>query len=465
MKIRMKLVAPIAAGFFVAFASFVAYLIAGQTGAQSKALAQKAETMSQLVAMTNAANVWNIDTAVIGENLDSFLKDPEIIQIRILDGRGAPMAEKAREKAGKAAIVKTLDILREGKSIGKAEVTFTDAIIKAGIRGLAFQLAGLGVVIFVAMSTILLLIASRIVGPIKLTTRTVAAFGEGDFALDAELLEGIDAMRARRDELGETARALMDLRGSVDSAVRSIQEATGHVAKGAVEINETAVRLSQGSSAQAASGEEVSSSMEEMGATIKNTSDNASATESIALKAAKDAAEGGSAVGEAAVAMRDIASRIGIIEEIARQTNLLALNAAIEAARAGEAGKGFAVVASEVRKLAERSQKAAGEITRLAASSLEISDKAGALISRIVPDSQKTAELVQEIASSSKEQATGVSQISTALEQLDRVIQQNAAASEELAGMSSELSGQAVKLSDSIGFFKIEEAGSPTVVG
>ena len=179
------------------------------------------------------------------------------------------------------------------------------------------------------------------------------------------------------------------------------------MADGAVGINDTALLLSQGSSQQAASGEEVSSSMEEMGATIKNTSDNASATEGIALKAAEDAEEGGKAVRGAARAMKDIASRIGIIEEIARQTNLLALNAAIEAARAGETGKGFAVVASEVRKLAERSQKAAAEIMQLASSSLDISDKAGSLIGQIVPDIQRTAELVQEIAGSSKEQATG----------------------------------------------------------
>jgi methyl-accepting chemotaxis protein len=195
--------------------------------------------------------------------------------------------------------------------------------------------------------------------------------------------------------------------------------------------------------------------MEEMTSSIHHNSDNSSQTEKIARKSAADASEGGRAVNETVAAMKSIATKISIIEEIARQTNLLALNAAIEAARAGEHGKGFAVVASEVRKLAERSQAAAGEISTLSTRSVQVAETAGEMLNKMVPDIQKTSELVQEISASSKEQDTGAEQISKAIQQLDSVIQQNASASEEMASTSEELTGQAEQLKNSISFFRI----------
>ena len=157
--------------------------------------------------------------------------------------------------------------------------------------------------------------------------------------------------------------------------------------------------------------------------------------------------------------MKEIAGKISIIEEIARQTNLLALNAAIEAARAGEHGKGFAVVASEVRKLAERSQTAAGEINRLSATSVEVAENAGTMLNTLVPDIAKTADLVQEITAASNEQNTGAEQINKAIQQLDQVIQQNAASAEELASTASNLTNQAEQLQQSISFFRIQDSG------
>jgi methyl-accepting chemotaxis protein len=204
--------------------------------------------------------------------------------------------------------------------------------------------------------------------------------------------------------------------------------------------------------------------MEQMGANIKQNNDNALQTEKIALKAAEDAQEGGKAVTETVAAMKEIAGKISIIEEIARQTNLLALNAAIEAARAGEHGKGFAVVASEVRKLAERSQKAAGEISQLSASSVGIAEKAGQLLVRIVPDIQKTAELVQEISAASGEQTSGAEQINKAITQLDQVIQENAAGAEELSSTAEELNSQAEQLQTAMSFFKTGRKGSPRLI-
>jgi methyl-accepting chemotaxis protein len=250
--------------------------------------------------------------------------------------------------------------------------------------------------------------------------------------------------------------ALLNMTGKLREIVGTIQTAATQVASGSEQISTTAQQMSQGSAEQAAGAEEVSSSVEEMTATIKQNTDNSTATENIAKKAAVDGEDGGRIVVASVAAMKEIAGKIGVIEEIARQTNLLALNAAIEAARAGEAGKGFAVVASEVRKLAEHSQNAAGEITQLSKTTVETATSAGEKIQKIIPDIRKTAELVQEISASSREQSAGAEQIAKAMMQLDTVIQQNAAASEELASMAEELSGQSVQLSETISFFKMK---------
>jgi len=196
--------------------------------------------------------------------------------------------------------------------------------------------------------------------------------------------------------------------------------------------------------------------VEEMNATIRQNADNAMQTEKIARKSANDALESGKAVTEAVNAMKDIAEKISIIEEIARQTNLLALNAAIEAARAGEHGKGFAVVAAEVRKLAERSQIAAAEISQLSGTSVGVAEQAGAMLAKLVPDIQKTSELVQEITAASKEQAGGADQINSSIQQLNQVVQQNAGAAEEMSSTAEELSSQASQLMETIAFFKVD---------
>jgi len=293
------------------------------------------------------------------------------------------------------------------------------------------------------------MITRRIVGPLSEAVAVANALAAGDLKVKVNVVS--------KDETGQLMDSIHKMVEKLKSVVGDVISAAEYVATGSQELSSTAQQLSQGATEQAASAEEISSSMEEMSSAIKQNADNSGQTEKIAMKSASDAGEGGDAVTETVTAMKEIASKISIIEEIARQTNLLALNAAIEAARAGEHGKGFAVVASEVRKLAERSQSAAGEISALSTRSVRIAETAGEMLRKMVPDIRKTAELVQEISASSKEQDSGAEQITKAIQQLDTIIQQNASASEEMASTSEELSGQAEQLRDAISFFSIDE--------
>jgi methyl-accepting chemotaxis protein len=258
-----------------------------------------------------------------------------------------------------------------------------------------------------------------------------------------------------KDTLGLSLESMVErLRGVVADAM----SASYNVSSGSQELSASSEQVSQGATEQAAAAEEASASMEQMAANIKQNADNAAQTEKIARQSARDAESSGQAVNRAVAAMRTIAEKISIVQEIARQTDLLALNAAVEAARAGEHGKGFAVVASEVRKLAERSQSAAAEISAMSSDTVQAAQEAGDMLSRLVPDIRKTAELVAEITAACREQDIGASQINEAIQQLDKVTQQNASASEEMAATSEELAAQSEELQTSIAFFRVDTA-------
>lgn len=311
----------------------------------------------------------------------------------------------------------------------------------------------IGVVLVLIITTLLILLFSKsITGPLKSAVYFAGEIGSGKLTARIE-----ERHTQRSDEIGVLSRALSDMRDRLEEIVTDVRLASKQLATGSKEISNTSQQMSQGSTEQAANTEEVSSSMEQIASTVQQSSDNALQTDSISQQVAKDADAGGKAVDQTIQAMKEIVEKITIIEEIARNTNLLALNAAIEAARAGEAGKGFAIVAEEVRKLAERSQTAAGKISELSASSMEIAQNAGELLNRIVPGVRQTADLIQEISAASKEQAGGIEQVNEAMLQLDQVVQQNASASEELAAASEEFTGQAQQLVETMTFFTTEE--------
>lgn len=376
-----------------------------------------------------------------GKDLDHFEK--LVDQNKIAEAHALSQGDMAKSARAEMDII--LKIVKAKEDDARAKSDANSALAASATTTMIVTIF-IGVLIAISLG---IFISRLIVNSLKKGLRLAELVAAGD------LTEKLDI--DQKDEIGQLAAALNQMVDKLKEVVENVKAASDNVASGSQELSSSSEQMSQGATEQAAAAEEASSSMEQMTSNIKQNADNAQQTEKIALKSSEDAKEGGKAVSETADAMKEIAGKISIIEEIARQTNLLALNAAIEAARAGEHGKGFAVVASEVRKLAERSQTAAAEINQLSASSIKVAERAGEMLKKIVPDIQRTSELVQEITASSNEQNSGAEQINSAIQQLNQVIQQNASTSEEMASTAEELSSQAEQLLDTMSFFKLDD--------
>jgi methyl-accepting chemotaxis protein len=315
------------------------------------------------------------------------------------------------------------------------------------------------VIIWITVLSGMLLLALAVAITRGITSRLASALGAAERIARGDLREivpasGGDEIAALQVAMAAMAERLAEVIGEVRSGAEALTGASQ-------QVSATSQTLSMGTGEQAASVEETTSSLEEMSASITQNAESSRQTEAMANEGARSAEEGGKSVTETVGAMKSIAERISIIEEIAYQTNLLALNAAIEAARAGEHGRGFAVVATEVRKLAERSQKAAKEIGSLAGSSVAVAEESGRLITGLVPSIRKTADLVQEVTAASQEQSAGIAQVSKAMGVVDQVTQRNASAAEELSSTAEEMSSQAEALLQLVGFFQVKGAAGP----
>lgn len=473
MNIRTKLVMPIGAVVIVAFSFFVIFIIADQSRKQTASLANKAENFAQLVAITNVVSVWNVEQDAMRANIEVFVNDPDLTNIKIVDPNGVILAEASKESTGTLKTIRK-DIVKDGAILAAAEIEYTDASIEESIRGLTVQVILLGALLLSVTILTLVFATNRMTRPVLNLLAVVKdlADGEGDLSQRLQIssddeigklaehfdrfIEKLRAIVVNAKTLGEKS---LDIGGrlaanavevaasseEIAGTMRAMSERTGFLnaeiekaGSSVSKINERLGTVVAIIGEQSAAVHESSAAVEQMVTNVGNiekaTESKRSIIEKLSDQGKKSRESMTATVGtieEVAESARFISELISVINGIASQTNLLAMNAAIEAAHAGDAGRGFSVVATEIRSLAEKASASAKDISATlkkivatiaesSARSREANDTLNAVLSGI----DEVAASMVETLDGLKEMSVGNAQILEAIGDLNKLTTQ-----------------------------------------